>query len=297
MFPRPQCAPSAIAHLATATESKAILYHCHYTTLSKSAGDLLDGIPLLRMPPLPSINDEFSEIPLTDWPPNPTDPSQAVSHVFHTSGTSGTPKPIPHTHAASVSSLPRRRLGEPDTLTASFTTTPLFHGGVSDLLRAWMARSMLYLYPSSTTAVTAANIMGAFRACEEYPSDSSYTPPISAFLSVPYILTLLSPTADPTDKEGATAMLAKMEIVSTGGAPLDTAVGDGLVEKGVHLTSRLGSSECGCKSSFTPCCDTFRAITRNMLTELYQFFSPLIEISERRKTGSGSEMIHPMPKR
>lgn len=114
-----------------------------------------------------------------------------------------------------------------------------------------MARSMLYLYPSSTTAVTAANVMGAFRACAEYPTEASYAPPISAFLSVPYILTLLSPTADPSDKEGATAMLARMEIVSTGGAPLDTSVGNGLVKKGVHLTSRLGSSECGCKQLFT----------------------------------------------
>lgn len=203
------------------------------------------------MPSLSSPNEVSTDIP-SDWPTDPKDPAKTISHVFHTSGTSGTPKPIPHTHEASVSSLPRRRIGDPDTLTSSFTTTPLFHGGISDLLRAWMARSMLYLYPSSTTAVTAANVMGAFRACAEYPTEASYAPPISAFLSVPYILTLLSPTADPSDKEGATAMLARMEIVSTGGAPLDTAVGNGLVKKGVHLTSRLGSSECGCKQLFTP---------------------------------------------
>lgn len=185
---------------------------------------------------------------------------QAVSHIFHTSGTSGTPKPIPQTHASSVISLPRRRMGEPDTLTSSFTTTPLFHGGVSDLLRAWMARSFLYLYPSSTIAVTAGNVMGAFRACALYPTDASYAPPISAFLSVPYILTLLSPTADPSDREGATAMLAQMEIVSTGGAPLDTAVGNGLVENGVPLTSRLGSSECGCEYISASCGAIWRCL-------------------------------------
>jgi hypothetical protein len=143
--------------------------------------------------------------------------------------------------------LPRRKIGDPDTLTSSFTTTPLFHGGVSDLLRAWMARSMLYLYPSSTTPVTASNVMGAFKACDAYNSSATYAPPIKAFLSVPYILTLLSPAADPSDAVGATAMLAKMSIVSTGGAPLDTSVGDALVAKGVNLTSRLGSSECGCE--------------------------------------------------
>jgi hypothetical protein len=154
-----------------------------------------------------------------------------------------------------------------------------------------MARSMLYLYPSSTTAVTAANVMGAFRACEAYPADASYTPPISAFLSVPYILTLLSPTADPSDKEGATAMLAKMEIVSTGGAPLDTAVGDGLVQKGVHLTSRLGSSECGCKSSFIPYNDPSNVTDGNSTIRLFQSFLPPTGISRTTKSGNGSGMI------
>ncbi|KAJ9115675.1 putative NRPS-like protein biosynthetic cluster [Naganishia adeliensis] len=289
VFIAPQCAPSAIAHLAIATESKAVLYHSHYTNLSKSASEVLDGIPSLRMPSLPLTNEISTEIS-SGWPTDPTDPLQVISHVFHTSGTSGTPKPIPHTHAASVSSLPRRRIGDPDTLTSSFTTTPLFHGGISDLLRAWMARSMLYLYPSSTTAVTAANVMGAFRACTEYPTNASYTPPISAFLSVPYILTLLSPTADPSDKEGATAMLARMEIVSTGGAPLDTAVGDGLVEKGVHLTSRLGSSECGFLLT------SYRDFQNDSEWEWLRNDSPYaaalkFELSESDPTGRKSEMI------
>lgn len=246
------------------------------------------------MPSLPLTNETSTEIS-SGWPTDPTDPLQAISHVFHTSGTSGTPKPIPHTHAASVSSLPRRRIGDPDTLTSSFTTTPLFHGGISDLLRAWMARSMLYLYPSSTTAVTAANVMGAFRACTEYPTNTSYTPPISAFLSVPYILTLLSPTAGPSDKEGATAMLARMEIVSTGGAPLDTAVGDGLVEKGVHLTSRLGSSECGCKQLFTPRHTVSILTQRISLIQRYQFFLHPIGISKTTVNGNGSGMIRLTP--
>lgn len=228
------------------TKSKAVLYHKQYSNLCRGATDFLDGIPTMEL--VPVIEGDQAVSGDLDWLSDPQSSSEAVSHIFHTSGTSGTPKPIPQTHASSVVTLPRRPIGDSDTLESSFTTTPLFHGGVSDLLRAWMARSMLYLYPSSTTAVTATNVMGAYRACSYYPPASTYAPPITAFLSVPYILTLLSPTADPTDKEGATAMLSKMNIVSTGGAPLDTAVGNGLVEQGVHLTSRLGSSECGCES-------------------------------------------------
>ncbi|KAJ9108879.1 hypothetical protein QFC21_000199 [Naganishia friedmannii] len=243
-FIAPQCSPTAIGHLVDATSSKALLYHTHYASLAASAEELIDGIPTIRLPAVPSAKKGSGET-VKGWPADPTDPTQALSHIFHTSGTSGTPKPIPQTHSSCVTPLPRRKIGDPDTLTSSFTTTPLFHGGVSDLLRAWMARSLLYLYPSSTTPVTASNVTGAFQACDSYDFSATYCPPIKAFLSVPYILTLLSPVADPSDAVGATAMLANMGIVSTGGAPLDTAVGDALVAKGVNLTSRLGSSECG----------------------------------------------------
>ena len=111
-----------------------------------------------------------------------------------------------------------------------------------------MARSTLYLFPSSTSPITSRSIVDSVSACQtQIHSTKGTGHPISSFLSVPYILTLLSPTSDPEDKNGATALLAGMEIVSTGGAPLDKVVGDGLVERGVNLVSRLGSSECGCE--------------------------------------------------
>ncbi len=40
-------------------------------------------------------------------------------------------------------------------------------------------------------------------------------------------------------------MLARMQLVSTGGAPLPQQLGDEMVEAGIRLVSRLGSSECG----------------------------------------------------
>ena len=195
-----------------------------------------------------------------------------VSHVFHTSGTSGTPKPIPHTHGGSVSVLPRRALppylssslpsGRTGTKmqpseSAAFTTTPLFHGGVSDLLRAWMARSMIYFYPISNTPITTDNVLQAVQACDLPPlpmhgldlgKDGSEERArrfrVGSFLSVPYILSILSEDGDGP----GIRMLTGMEMVSTGGAPLDTRLGDKMVETGVRLVSRLGSSEAGCES-------------------------------------------------
>ncbi|KAG7527660.1 hypothetical protein FFLO_06707 [Filobasidium floriforme] len=242
VFVAPQCSASAVSHLLDSTKSTQLLYHPRYQDLAESAHQRSPSIPLL---PLPAI----SSLPTTPfdptWPPEPPHPD-CTSHIFHTSGTSGTPKPIPHFHRAEVLALPRRDLGHADTLQSAFTTTPLFHGGVSDLLRAWMARSTLYLFPSSTSAITSRSIVDSVSACQtQILSPKGSRCPITSFLSVPYILTLLSPASDPEDKNGATALLAGMEIVSTGGAPLDKVVGDGLVERGVNLVSRLGSSECG----------------------------------------------------
>ncbi|KAF7794267.1 hypothetical protein EIP86_005400 [Pleurotus ostreatoroseus] len=108
------------------------------------------------------------------------------------------------------------------------------------------ALSTLYLF-SSIYPMTVSNVVGSMSYCSD----------ASAFLSVPYILKLLA--EDPRGMR----LLQRMELVSTGGAPLpeagecyacflakfaeslDVIVGDEMVEKGVELVSRLGSSECG----------------------------------------------------
>jgi acyl-coenzyme A synthetase/AMP-(fatty) acid ligase len=110
-----------------------------------------------------------------------------------------------------------------------------------------MARSMIYFYPTSDTPITADNVLRAVAACESDLEGMSGERldrlQVTSFLSVPYILSTLA-----EDLTGpAMDMLSKLALVSTGGAPLDTATGDAMVAKGVKLVSRLGSSECGCK--------------------------------------------------
>lgn len=251
----PQCSPSAIDQLLTSSSSSRLVYHPKYADLAQSAQDLNQPIPLIELPPA----SKSSSSPLPRFPEVKPD---SISHIFHSSGTSGNPKPIPHTHLGSVTILPRRALPTylaqgtstmPRSESAAFTTTPLFHGGISDLLRAWMARSMIYFYPTSTTSVTASNVVGAVDACQQPPSplpelnlsqgqlaERTGRFRVTTFLSVPYILSILA-----EDKAGV-EMLKSMDMVSTGGAPLNSGIGDALVDQGVHLVSRLGSSECGC---------------------------------------------------
>jgi len=116
---------------------------------------------------------------------------------------------------------------------------------------------MIYFYPTSDVPITMKNVVSAVEACQAPPPDLASLVGVSgtalierekryrptAFLSVPYILSTL---VEDLDGEGM-QMLKGMDFVSTGGAPLDTAVGDAMVERGVRLVSRLGSSECGCK--------------------------------------------------
>ncbi|KAK8849366.1 hypothetical protein IAR55_004698 [Kwoniella newhampshirensis] len=259
VFIAPQCSPSAINHLLTSTSSTHLVYHPKYAELADHAAKLNTASTAVQSSSSMGANEGHRSVEIPELNPD------TVSHIFHTSGTSGDPKPIPHTHRQSVAVLPRRSLPSylagphhdesmPPGQSAAFTTTPLFHGGVSDLLRAWMARSMIYFYPTSDTPITAENVLGAVNVCRSVPSpltrqelsesqlierERRFTP--NSFLSVPYILTVLSEDIDGP----AMAMLRHMDLVSTGGAPLDTKVGDQMVKAGVNLFSRLGSSECG----------------------------------------------------
>ncbi|WWC93869.1 hypothetical protein V866_000705 [Kwoniella sp. B9012] len=265
----PQCSPTAITHLYNSSSSTQLIYHSKYAELAHSAqqsgpSTAIQSIELPSATSLPSPPSTFH------LPCSVTDP-KSVSHIFHTSGTSGTPKPIPNIHQKSVSVLPRRSLPtylqsttQNDDVTgngngtssesAAFTTTPLFHGGISDLLRAWMARSMIYFYPTSDVAITSNNVVESIKACQipppalngielssEQNEERNQRFKVTSFLSVPYILSTLAEDPNGPGME----MLRSMEYVSTGGAPLDTTIGDTMVNQGVRLVSRLGSSECG----------------------------------------------------
>lgn len=250
--------------LLKGAECSSLLYHAKYEDLASETRDIGQELRTIPMAPHDSLTHQTGER-LPEGLSFTADP-ESTSHVFHTSGSSGNPKPIPNQHLRSVASLPRRATpsylaarptSEPAAESAAFTTTPLFHGGVSDLLRAWMARSVLYLYPTSDVPVTPQNIIGAVESCQEGLQDPpglqlddaqraerAHRFKVTAFLSVPYILTILAEDHDGPGME----LLKQMNYVSTGGAPLDTKLGDEMVKRGVRLVSRLGSSECGCES-------------------------------------------------
>lgn len=157
-----------------------------------------------------------------------------VAYLHHTSGTStGLPKPIALTHRAAVGVLPMLEASSK----ATFTTTPLYHGGVADCFRAWMSGDLIWLFPGKEVPITTSTVLCSLN-CAERISELS-TCPVKYFSCVPYVLQMLA-----ADEIGLNA-LRVMDLVGVGGAALPSNVGDELVQKGVKLLSRFGSAECG----------------------------------------------------
>ncbi|ESZ95917.1 hypothetical protein SBOR_3730 [Sclerotinia borealis F-4128] len=162
-----------------------------------------------------------------------------IAYFHHTSGTSGLPKPIPYSHHAACGILPI--LHGRNTMT--FTTTPLFTGGIADCFRAWTSLSTICLAPDDGQSLTSELIIKYFSQAQH--GYKILTPGLSDplrksmyFSCVPMIAQMLSQTAR------GLAFLRTMDIVGVGGATLPKQTGDFLVSMGVNLVSRLGSAEC-----------------------------------------------------
>ncbi|KAJ4420820.1 putative NRPS-like protein biosynthetic cluster [Gnomoniopsis sp. IMI 355080] len=168
-------------------------------------------------------------------------PSKAsdIAYLFHTSGTSsGLPKPIPQTHYAAVGTLPRLPGGEGY---ATFSTTPLYHGGIADCFRAWTSGATIHLFPG-TQPITTDNIRRAVDRANSYLRGSC---PARYFTSVPYILQMLLAESSSSKLASGLNLLQVMDLVGVGGAALPPSIGDDLVANDVKLVSRFGSAECG----------------------------------------------------
>lgn len=244
----PQSQPAAIAHLCN---------QCQVSTLLSDYPDLSQRLKSTETNPKrtatnasqkpdlsvfqlstflpPDILQHISEHQDSSEPNLPQhDLSQTdTAYLHHTSGTSsGLPKPIPQSHRAAVRVLPHL----PAAATATFTTTPLYHGGIADLFRAWASDAAIWLFPGHALPITAANVAACL---QQAASDDAPALRVAYFSSVPYVLQMLA-----ADRAGLKHLRA-MRLVGVGGAALPAAVGDRLVRAGVRLVARYGSAECG----------------------------------------------------
>ncbi|KAF2650246.1 acetyl-CoA synthetase-like protein [Lophiostoma macrostomum CBS 122681] len=237
----PQCQASAIAHLCKSC-SASLLFHddahagraVEASSLMNKDASVFNAIPI----PLEKEKDVFEiiqESPTSELD-HPDLEETAVAYLNHTSGTSsGLPKPIPQSHRAAIGVLPSLPFTPSS---ATFTTTPLYHGGIADLFRAWTSNALIWLFPGKAVPITCRNICHCLEVANESFAKGR-SPAIKYFSSVPYVLQMME-----ADETGLT-YLKDMAIVGVGGAALPAEVGNRLVSKGVHLISRFGSAECG----------------------------------------------------
>ena len=238
----PQLGPASIAQLCTTCGVHHLFYDEMYGEQARSSARVnVRGPRHSRLVthefPYRATSDIFTAIKLL--------PSQGIhlpsisgsseAYLHHTSGTSsGKPKPIPQSHHAAVGVLPMLD-GQKQ---ATFTTTPLYHGGPADLFRAWTSGAPVWLFPSRELPVTASNIIRCLDIARDAASQREIAP-VKYFSCVPYVLQMMA--AD----ERALKYLKSMELVGVGGAALPDEIGDFLVSSGVNLVSRYGSAECG----------------------------------------------------
>lgn len=237
----PQCQPAAIAHLCKTCGSNVIFYDNIYASQAHEAAQLAetDGSQL-KAAHLPfSSYQQLDEVLTRETAAVTSSPQideNDIAYLHHTSGTSsGVPKSIPQTHRAGAGVLPEFPDGKES---ATFTTTPLYHGGIADLFRAWSSGALIWLFPGKGVPITATNVVRCLDAAAEVTKKQG-VPPVKYFSSVPYVLQMMEAN------DRGLRYLQGMDIVGVGGAALPTEVGDRMVEEGVNLISRFGSAECG----------------------------------------------------
>ncbi|KAI0392423.1 hypothetical protein F5Y17DRAFT_358946 [Xylariaceae sp. FL0594] len=231
-FFAPQLQPHAIEHLCRDTGIKTIFAdHAHRGQLSlvERRIDIVD-IPNYYGAPVSPASAGTSETVGTRI----KSPSSLV-FLQHTSGTSsGLPKSISQTEWGAVGCLPVFSHPCPR---ATFTTTPLYHGGIADAFRAWTSGALIWFFPEGLMPVTGNNIQEALHFARQRSGET----PVSYFSSVPYVLQMLVEG----EYDAGVGLMKSMDLVGVGGAPLASSIGDELVSSGVNLLSRFGSAECG----------------------------------------------------
>ncbi|KAL8728930.1 MAG: hypothetical protein Q9181_005172, partial [Wetmoreana brouardii] len=235
----PQCQPPAIAHLCKTCNVKCLIYDDAYSNLAQKASELQNYIfGLLQIPKdfRIHVESQLSQELEISRSHHASNAEYEDAYFFHTSGTSsGLPKPIPQTHHAAIGVLPCLPDGYKG---VTFTTTPLYHGGIADCFRTWTSSALIWLFPGKDVPITASNILKCLD-CAKRAQISDNSAPVKYFSSVPYVLQMVS-----SEPEGM-KMLQGMDMIGVGGAALPQDVGDELVYKGVNLVSRFGSAECG----------------------------------------------------
>jgi acyl-CoA synthetase (AMP-forming)/AMP-acid ligase II len=213
---------AAYSHLLRTTGCKTVLVQPSFErTISRVKTIHTEDINVFLLPELPiEVLDEESS-PEEDTEDIPESEADRAVWIIHSSGSTGLPKPLRHTHRYvinSASGMARGKEGLP-----VYTCLPFNHTyGSLSTIAAVVAGACITLH-NADLPLTTRNVVEAFR----------YRTPGIVHI-VPYVIKLLS-----SDEEGIEG-LKQCKEVGYAGAACPEALGDELVERGVNLVNFYG---------------------------------------------------------
>lgn len=214
-------APIAIACLLRGQKSSKLIHAAHLLSLASRTAYEYDGLHLIPL----LARDQYDH-PDDNSPPflrKDLDPQKEVLKkyvMFHSSGSTGLPKPISHTNGRLMATI----------LTAqpykTFSSLPLFHAhGFIVLIQAIYNAKTLYLMDGQLPQ-THDNVTQAIKKADP-----------EFILTVPYVLKLVA------EKRDGIEVLKRAKIVSITGSACPDELGDMLTKEGVFVGSSFGSTE------------------------------------------------------
>ncbi|KAF8253407.1 acetyl-CoA synthetase-like protein [Wilcoxina mikolae CBS 423.85] len=215
----------AYLHLLEKTECSVVFVQPRYQKIMEQTRELkhgtLDILPMVHASYITASQPEDSE-PLQSEI-DPVKETNKIGWIIHSSGSTGFPKPIGHTHSSCLTAAMTMNI-----TFQGLVTQPLFHAyGLYTLVNGLIVGRKVSFY-NADLPVTGPNIL---KAIEVAASEVLFT--------VPYVVKLLAET------EGAIAKLKELRQIVLGGASFPDSIGDKLASEGVKLGNYYGTTEAG----------------------------------------------------